>query len=177
MRKLTHDELLARQQNRNASKLPFAAILNNIRSLYNVGSIFRTADGAGINKLYLCGITGHPPDQKISKTALGAEERVSWEHSWDVLFVISRLKEEGYQIVLLEQTKESIPYQTFEPQFPVCLIVGNEISGISDQILSLCDAAVEIEMAGHKNSLNVTVAFGVVAYHIRDSYASHHVGS
>src|SRR3989338_9467592 len=106
MRKLTHDELLARQQNRNASKLPFAAILNNIRSLYNVGSIFRTADGAGINKLYLCGITGHPPDQKISKTALGAEERVSWEHSWDVLFVISRLKEEGYQIVLLERSEE-----------------------------------------------------------------------
>ena len=177
MRKLTHEELLARQQNQNAAKLPFVAVFNNIRSLYNVGSMFRTADGVGIDKLYLCGITGHPPDPKISKTALDAEERVSWEHSWDILSVIRRLKEENYQIVLLEQTKESVSYQSFEPKFPVCLIVGNEISGISDQILSLCDAAIEVEMAGHKNSLNVTVAFGVVAYHIRNSYSNRYVGS
>ncbi|MBI4358185.1 MAG: RNA methyltransferase [Candidatus Omnitrophica bacterium] len=177
MQKLSHQELITRQQNQNPSTLPFVAVLNNVRSLYNVGSIFRTADGVGISKLYLCGITGHPPDLKISKTALGAEGRVSWEHSWDIVSIIRRLREENYQIILLEQMKESIPYQTFEPKFPVCLIIGNEISGISEQILSFCDASVEIEMAGHKNSLNVTVAFGIAAYYIRSSFSHQHVGS
>lgn len=170
MQKLTHEELIARQANQNESKLPFTAILNNIRSLYNVGSMFRTADGVGIEKLWLCGITGTPDQgrEKIEKTALGAEQTVCWDHSWDVLSVIRDLKAQGYQIVLLEQTKQSVPFQDFRSKPPVCLVVGNEISGVSDQILSLCDSAIEIGMAGHKNSLNVTVAFGVAAYHFRN---------
>jgi len=184
MDKLTHQQLIERQKNQSFPKLPLTVVLNNIRSLYNVGSIFRTSDGIGVEKLWLCGITGTPQKgtsnnsclspfggeerSRIEKTALGAEKIVPWEHSWDILSVVRNLKQSGYQIVLLEQTKQSISYQEFEPKFPVCLVVGNEIDGISDELLSLSDAAIEIEMAGTKNSLNVTVAFGVVAYHIRN---------
>ena len=169
MRKLSHQELQDRQKNQAAYKPPFTAILNNIRSLYNVGSIFRTADGVGLEKLWLCGITGIPPDNQISKTALGAEKGVPWEYGRHAVDVMKKLKEQGYQIVLLEQTAESIPYEEFKPEGPVCLVAGNEVTGVSDELLKYSDAAVEIEMAGQKNSLNVTVAFGVVAYHIRHS--------
>lgn len=169
MRKLSHPELLARQQTRQGEpKLPFCAVLNNIRSLYNVGSIFRTADGAGVEKLWLCGITGHPPDTQISKTALGAEARVLWEYRRDTREVLRELKSRGYKIVFLEQLAESIPYQDYHPTAPVCLVMGNEISGVSDELIALCDETLEIEMAGAKNSLNVSVAFGVVAYHFRN---------
>ncbi len=168
MKKLTHQEILARQhQKLQEARLPFCVVLNDIRSLFNVGSIFRTADGAGIEKLWLCGITGYPPQSEISKTALGAEARVAWEHVRDVKKVITNLKQKHYQIVLLEQMTQSIPYQKFHPQSPVCLVVGNEIGGISDEIVDLCDAAVDIEMTGIKNSLNASVAFGIVVYHFR----------
>ena len=174
MRKLTHQEIVQRQEKKSqATRLPLTVVLNNIRSLFNVGSIFRTADGAGVEKIYLCGYTGFPPQSQISKTALGAEQRVPWEHEKDVVKVIARLKQEGYQIVLLEQLEQSIDYHEFElrsPRGPVCLVVGNEIEGVSEGLLPYCDAAVEIEMAGVKNSLNVSVAFGVVAYHL-----SHHL--
>ena len=147
--------------------LPFSIILNNVRSLYNVGSLFRTADGVGVEKLWLCGITGIPPDPQISKTALGAEQSVPWEYRRKASEAIRELKSHSYKIVLLEQTAGSIPYQEFEPEGPVCLVLGNEIGGVDDELLPLCDAAVEIEMAGLKNSLNVAVAFGIVAYHLR----------
>ncbi len=167
MRKLSHQELVNRQKNRSAGPLPFCVLLNNIRSLYNVGSIFRTADGAGIEKLWLCGITGIPPDNQISKTALGAEKSVAWEYRREAVPLIQELKLKGYQIILLEQTEKSIPFQDFSPEFPVCLVLGNEIEGVSENLLPFCDQAVEIEMAGEKNSLNVTVAFGVLAYYLR----------
>lgn len=149
-------------------KLPFIALLNNIRSLYNVGSLLRTADGAGLEKIWLCGITGIPPSSKISKTALGAENRVAWEFHRDARVCLKDLKRQGYQIALLEQTEKSIPYETFAPQGPVCLVAGNEIQGVEEGLLPYCDLALEIEMAGLKNSLNVTVAFGIAAYHIRN---------
>lgn len=169
MRKLNHQELTQRQTlKRQEPKLPFTAALNNIRSLYNVGSIFRTADGVGIEKLWLCGITGHPPDSQISKTALGAEKEVPWAYHQNACSVLRELKAKGYQIVLLEQLAESVPYQDYEPEASVCLVIGNEISGVSDELISLCDRTIEIEMTGLKNSLNVAVAFGVVAYHIRN---------
>ncbi len=141
--------------------------MKNIRSLYNVGSIFRTADGAGVEKICLCGITGHPPNNQISKTALGAEEHVPWEYHEDVKTVIADLKERGYQILLLEQTDHSIPYQQFKPTKPVCLILGHEVEGVAEDIVPLCDGAIDIEMAGIKNSLNVSVAFGIIAYDFR----------
>ena len=169
MRKLSHPELVSRQEMlRKEPKLPFCAVLNDIRSLYNVGSIFRTADGVGIEKMWICGITGHPPDSQISKTALGAENEVPWEYRRDAREVLRELKALGYRIVFLEQLAESIPYQDYKPCAPVCLILGNEISGVSEDLIGLCDTTLEIEMAGAKNSLNVTVAFGIVAYHIRN---------
>ena len=169
MRKLSHPELLARQQVlQKEPKLPFCGVLNDIRSLYNVGAIFRTADGAGLEKLWICGITGHPPDTQISKTALGAENTVPWEYRRSVCEVLRELKAKGYQIVFLEQLAESVPYQDFRSSGPICLVLGNEIAGVSEELLALCDRTIEIEMAGAKNSLNVSVAFGVVAYHLRN---------
>ena len=167
MKKLTHQQIIARQSLKSKEeRLPFCAVLNNIRSLYNVGSIFRTADGAGLEKLWLCGITGCPPNNMISKTALGAENLIPWEHRQDAIELLRQLKGKGYKIVLLEQIGGSILYQDFKPEGKTCLVVGNEISGVSDELLSLCDVALEIEMRGAKNSLNVSVAFGIAAYHI-----------
>ena len=168
MRKLTHEEIVARQKDRfSLPRLPFVVVLNNIRSLYNVGSIFRTADGVGVEKIFICGITGHPPSKGIAKTALGAEKSVSWEYREDIGPLLKELKKDRYQIVLLEQAEHSRPYEEFEPRSPVCLVVGNEIEGAGESVLPLCDEALEIEMSGSKNSLNVAVAFGVAAYHIR----------
>jgi tRNA G18 (ribose-2'-O)-methylase SpoU len=166
MRKLTHQEIVARQEQKSReARLPFTVVLNNIRSLYNVGSIFRTADGAGVEKIWLCGYTGYPPQSQIAKTALGAEQRVPWEHHQDAVVVIQQLKKQGYTIVLLEQLDQSIEYHQFVPPGPVCLVVGNEIEGISEGLLPYCDCALEIAMSGVKNSLNVAVAFGIIAYH------------
>ncbi|MBI3307464.1 MAG: RNA methyltransferase [Candidatus Omnitrophica bacterium] len=177
MRKLTHEELLARQkESGRAPKLPFSVILNDVRSLYNVGSIFRTADGAGVEKVWLCGITGFPPDSKISKTALGAELSVPWEYCRNVLDCVKMLKAQNYQIILLEQTIKSISYDEFSPAAPVALLLGNEISGIQNEIVSLCDGAIEIPMGGAKNSLNVTVAFGIAAYHFRKKLLAQSAG-
>ena len=167
MHKLAHEQIVARQKIlAQEPKISLCVVLDNIRSLFNVGSIFRTCDGLGVEKIWLCGLTGHPPQSEISKTALGAEEHVSWEHRRDTVATIKELKKK-YQIVLLEQMDESISYEKFIPKRPVCLIVGNEVEGVSDEIVELADAAIEIPMAGVKNSLNVTVAFGVAAYHIR----------
>ena len=169
MRKLTHDEILHRQKEKQAEgKVPLVVVLNNIRSLYNVGAIFRTADGAGVQKIWITGITGHPPNNMISKTALGAEESVNWEYNPDIFNVVKQLKKEGYEIAFLEHIESSIPYQAYSPNKPVAIILGNEIDGISDSLLAECDQAIEIEMAGLKNSLNVSVAFGIVAYHLRN---------
>lgn len=168
MRKLTHRELQDRQHKKTGGdRLPFCLVINNVRSLYNVGSLFRTADGAGLEKIWLCGITGFPPSAQISKTALGAEARIPWEYRQNALTLLTELKAKGYQIVLLEQTAQSIPHQDFSPAAPVCLVVGNEITGVADALLQVSDAAIEIEMAGVKNSLNVAVAFGIAAYDIR----------
>ena len=177
MNKLSHRELLARQARHQAEeRLPFSVLLNNIRSLYNVGSIFRTADAAGVEKIWLCGITGRPGTarSKIEKTALGAEKSVPWEYRQSAVSVIRELKAKGYEIVFLEQMKESISYELFEPRPPVCLVLGNEIAGVDEEMLALCDRAIEIPMAGLKNSLNVTVAFGVAAYHIRTHLTASH---
>lgn len=150
-------------------------ILDNIRSLHNVGSIFRTADGAGVEKLYLCGITPGPLNRfkevvpEIAKTALGAENTVAWEKADDTLGVIKQLKKRGYKIVAIEQDAKAVPYyqmkvSTFE-RSKVALVLGEEVKGLSSAILKKCDTIVEIPMRGTKESLNVSVAFGVVAFH------------
>jgi len=170
MRKLTHEEILGRQRLGGAQgKLPFAVVLNNIRSLYNVGSIFRSADGAGVSHIYLCGITGYPPSEKIAKTALGAQQHVAWSYHQDARTVLVQLKAQGFELTLLEQTDASIDVEDYLPRPPVALIVGNEIEGVSASIVDCCDKAIEIGMGGAKNSLNVSVAFGIAAFHIKNS--------
>ncbi|VAX35200.1 tRNA/rRNA methyltransferase [hydrothermal vent metagenome] len=168
MKKLTHQELVDRQKKHNTNDLlPFCIVLNNIRSLHNVGSIFRTADGAGIEKIWLCGITGYPPNPQLAKTALGAEEHVVWEYKRSAKAIIGQLKSQGYHIVFIEQMQGGINYRNFQPQGPVCLVLGNEVEGVQEDIVPLCDQAIEIEMVGIKNSLNVAVAFSIIAYHLR----------
>jgi tRNA G18 (ribose-2'-O)-methylase SpoU len=168
-------------------KKDLRAILCNIRSAHNVGSMFRTADGAGISKLYLCGYTPTPTGTKeprnlrtkkqllkaqrdIAKTALGAETFVPWETYKQTTRLIRKLKKEGVRVVALEQAPQSIPYTTFKPKFPLCLIVGNEVTGIPKSILNLADEIIEIPMRGKKESLNVAVAFGIAAYRIASFY-------
>jgi len=171
VRKITHEEIVSRQVKKaDFRKLPLCVVLNNIRSLHNVGTIFRTADGAGVEKLWLCGITGYPPQGGISKTALGAEDHVPWEYREDVLKLLQDLKAQGYQIVLLEQMHGSVSHDEFRADFPVCLVIGNEIDGITEGLQKFCDAAIEIEMDGIKNSLNVAVAFGIAVYQLRRQF-------
>lgn len=171
MRKITHEENVARQTEKmREPRIPVHVILDDIRSLHNVGSIFRTCDGVGIKKLWLCGITGFPPNNQIHKTALGAEDQVDWEYVENIESLIKRLKTEGFEIVALEQTQASIFHTKYIPQFPVALVVGNEVEGVNQSVADGCDQSIEIEMAGLKNSLNVSVAFGIVAYHLRVGY-------
>lgn len=151
-----------KQQGKN----PVVLVLDNIRSMHNVGSAFRTCDAFNVEKLYLCGITATPPQKEIAKTALGATESVDWEYAEEVVVLASRLKTEGYSIVLVEQTDDSVMLQDFDfaRYEKIALFVGNEVFGISDGLLPLCDAAVEIPQFGTKHSLNVAVATGIVLW-------------
>ena len=144
----------------------FYVVCDNTRSLENIGSIFRTSDALGVNKIFLCGISGFPPNSKISKAALGAEKNIPFEHYWQTWRVIDKLKKEKVKIVVLEQTKRSTKYSNFTPKFPLALIVGNEIKGISPSVLKKADKIIDIPMFGKKESLNVAVAFGIVGYEI-----------
>jgi 23S rRNA (guanosine2251-2'-O)-methyltransferase len=143
-----------------------AILLDNIRSLLNVGAIFRTADGAGYDRVYLTGVTPTPPRREISKTALGAEESVPWEYYRDATEIIDRLKAEGWKIVALEQTPESMDYRSYRPNADVnlCIVVGSETGGTAPEILARCDACVELPMHGIKKSLNVATSAGILLY-------------
>jgi 23S rRNA (guanosine2251-2'-O)-methyltransferase len=146
----------------------FVLVLDNIRSLFNVGSLFRLADGAGVDKIYLGGITGQPPAPKIIKVSLGAEKSVPWEHCWQIWRKVDDLKKQGYQIVALEQTKESINYLKFKPTFPLVLIIGNEVKGVNPILLKRTNKTIELPMAGIKESLNVATAAGIAMYKINE---------
>jgi len=146
-----------------ANKTVFV-LAHNIRSLHNVGSIFRTSDGAGVKKIYLTGYSGVPPRKEITKTALGADESVAWEFHKDPIGVVEGLKKKGIQIVALEKNKKSTDFQEFKADYPVCMIIGNEIDGVEENLLQLSDAVVHIPMHGKKESLNVSVAFGIGIY-------------
>jgi len=148
---------------------PFYVVCDNIRSLENIGSIFRTADALGVDKIFLTGICGQPPHPKISKAALGAEKNIPWEHHWQVWRIIDKLKREKVSIVALEQTKKSLPYTQFKPRFPLALVVGNEIKGVSSSVLKRADQIIHLPMLGQKESLNVAVSFGIAGYYFRDS--------
>jgi 23S rRNA (guanosine2251-2'-O)-methyltransferase len=152
------------------AKLPVTLLLENVRSLYNVGAFFRTADGAAIEKIYLCGITGRPPKKEISKTALGAEETVAWEHSPEPVPVIRDLRARSYEIAAIETSVRGVDLFDWRPRFPVCLMFGNEVDGLGPEPAQLADTHVRIPMLGSKHSLNVATAGGVVVYELLRKY-------
>ncbi len=141
-------------------------VAHNIRSAYNIGAIFRTADAVGVDKIILGGYSPAPPHSGIAKTALGAEKWVLFEKKIQTWRAIKKLKSQGFQIVALEQSPKSINYQKFKPKFPLALILGNEVKGLSRSIIQHCDQIIEIPMVGRKESLNVSVAFGIAIYRI-----------
>ncbi|MDR2511305.1 MAG: RNA methyltransferase [Bacteroidales bacterium] len=146
-------------------KKRFVVLLDNIRSMHNIGAIFRTADAFLIEKLYLCGITACPPNREIHKSALGATESVDWEYYENGLDAVMHLKSNGYKIVALEQTHHSIALESFVyNDVPIALIVGNEINGVSDEVMKVIDEAVEITQYGTKHSLNVSVSTGIAMW-------------
>jgi tRNA G18 (ribose-2'-O)-methylase SpoU len=153
-------------------RFPVTVLLENIRSLYNVGSIFRTSDGACVERIFLCGYTGYPPRKEIEKTALGSTDSVPWVHEPDTMRALQLLKSEGYQLVALEHTDMSVSYREASFSYPLCLVLGNEVEGITDETVSLCDMAVAIPMYGIKQSLNVSVAYGIAVYHIIEQYGN-----
>jgi len=170
IRKLLHDEIQSSKPSleavRSLSRTPLIVVLDNIRSLHNVGAIFRTCDGILAERLFLCGITGYPPRKEIAKVALGATEVVPWEYSPSTEETVRTLKDKGVKICLLELCKESVDFKSADYSFPMALIVGNEVEGISDDIIKMADMAVSIKMLGRANSLNVATAFGITAYEI-----------
>lgn len=142
-------------------------ICDNIRSLKNIGSIFRTSDALGVKKIFLCGISGVPPNHKISKTALGAEKTIPFEYHKKTWRLIERLKRDNIYVAALEQDKKAIIYTKFKPKFPLAIIIGNEVKGISKKTRGKADKIIYLPMRGQKESLNVSVAFGVAGYYIR----------
>lgn len=142
-------------------------VVENVRSLWNVGSIFRTADGAGVHRLVLCGFTAHPPRDEIAKTALGADRVVPWEYWSKAVEACESLRDEGYQLVALETGPASVPLEELDLRPPVAFVVGHEVDGVSEATRMACDATAHLPMFGAKQSLNVAVAFGVAAYDVR----------
>jgi len=174
IRKLTFEEIFSRQPNldelNKMPRNPIYALAENIRSMYNVGSIFRSSDGARLEHLFLTGYTSYPPRKEIDKTALGATDSVPWSYSRDNSKVIDSLKEQKIKIVAVEHTDRSISYSEAEYEFPLCIVVGNEVDGISEELISRADMAVELPMMGIKQSLNVSSAYGIVLYHLLYKY-------
>lgn len=170
MKKLKLEELgrISVDQFKEAEKIPVCIVLDNVRSLHNVGSAFRTADAFRVEKIYLTGITGTPPHREIHKTALGATESVNWEYVEDSAEAVRQLKTEGYSIVAIEQTTESTSLQSFVPRTnqKLCLVFGNEVNGVREEIIDLADQALEIPQTGTKHSLNVSVCLGIVAWEV-----------
>lgn len=171
MRKLTHTEIARKRQQldaiEGAHRLPVTVVVDNVRSLYNIGSIFRTSDGVLLQKLILTGFTPTPPRKEIEKTALGATLSVPWEYVKEPHEAVLRLKNEGYKAYCLELADASVPYYSpVQADFPICLVLGNEITGVSKQTISVCDEALEIPQFGTKQSLNVAVAYGVAIFEL-----------
>jgi tRNA G18 (ribose-2'-O)-methylase SpoU len=153
-------------------RCPVFGLLDNIRSAWNVGSMFRSADAAGLSGLYLCGLTATPPRADIEKTALGASSAVPWDYWPETLAAVQTVRRRGMQVVALECVAEAALYDEFAYRFPLCYVVGHEVHGIAPEVLLACDAVVRIPMYGSKESLNVAVSFGLMAYQARRSWAA-----
>lgn len=175
MRKLSSKELGRKsvQEFRESAKMPIIAVLENVRSAYNVGSVFRTADAFLIEAIYLTGYTAKPPHKEIKKTALGAEETVAWKHFTLAKHAVEVLKQEGYKIFAIEQAAGSNKLQTvnFERGEKIAVIFGNEVSGVEQSTIALCDGCIEIPQLGMKHSLNIATAAGVVLWELVRSRA------
>lgn len=152
------------------TKLPVSVLLDNVRSMYNVGSFFRTMDAAGCERLYLSGITGRPPKRAIAKTALGADESVPWTPVADPSKAVEELRQQGCEIVAIETRVHAVDLFDWNPRFPVCLLFGHEVDGLQAGLLDRCDSLVRIPMLGRKHSLNVATAGGVVIYELLRKY-------
>ncbi|MCA6423571.1 MAG: RNA methyltransferase [Flavobacterium sp.] len=168
MRKLENIELERKSVTafKEATKTPIIIILDDIRSLHNIGSVFRTADAFLIEKIYLCGITAIPPNKEIHKTALGATETVTWEYHKEVTEVIKNLKKDNFSIFAIEQVENAIFLQNFqvEKDIKYALVFGNEVYGVSQKAIELCDGSIEIPQLGTKHSLNISVSAGIVVW-------------
>jgi 23S rRNA (guanosine2251-2'-O)-methyltransferase len=170
MRKLSMDELNRKsvQEFKASEKIPIIVVLDNIRSMHNVGSVFRSADAFLVEGIYLCGYTPQPPHRDINKTALGATETVAWKYFQDIAAAISLLRDDGYLIFAVEQVEDSIPLQTFSlKQYKrLAVVFGNEVSGVGEEALKGCDGCIEIPQSGMKHSLNISVAAGIVLWEL-----------
>jgi 23S rRNA (guanosine2251-2'-O)-methyltransferase len=170
MKKLKLEELgrISVNEFKEAEKLPVCIVLDNVRSLHNVGSAFRTADAFRVEKIYLTGITGTPPHREIQKSALGATESVAWEYIESPAQAVHQLKTQGYTIVIVEQTTESIKLYEFTPKLEkkYCLVFGNEVEGVSEDVIVLGDIALEIPQSGTKHSLNISVCLGIIVWEV-----------
>jgi 23S rRNA (guanosine2251-2'-O)-methyltransferase len=168
MKKLKLEELgrISITEFKDAEKLPVCILLDNVRSLHNVGSTFRTADAFRIEKIFLTGITGTPPHREIQKSALGATESVVWEYTENSAEAVKSIKASGYEIIIIEQTTTSKSVHSFTPMSgkKYCLVFGNEVDGVSDDVIALGDQALEIPQVGTKHSLNISVCLGIVAW-------------
>jgi len=172
MKKLSHTEISRNRSTldtlHKVNKLPVVVVLDSIRSSYNVGSIFRTSDGAMIEKLVATGYTPHPPKKEVLKTALGSQDSVDWEYVKNPVEIVNEYKAKGYKICALEQTNKSKAHHSLSKNiFPLCLIIGNEITGVKQELIDLCDFSIEIPQYGIKQSLNVAVAYGVSIFELR----------
>ena len=169
-RKLSMDELNRKSVDefRRSEKIPVVVVLENIRSMYNVGSVFRTADAFLIEAIYICGYTAHPPRKEIDKTALGATETVAWKYFKTTHEAIKELKESNCKVYAIEQTDKSIPLEKFREinEDKVALVFGNEVSGVDADTIALCDGCIEIPQFGMKHSLNISVAAGIVLWEV-----------
>jgi 23S rRNA (guanosine2251-2'-O)-methyltransferase len=170
MQKLSMEELnrLTPEQFRRSHKTPIVAVLENIRSAYNVGSVFRTADAFLLEAIYITGYTAIPPHKEIKKTALGAEETVSWHHFNNASEAIKHLKEQQYQVYAVEQVKDSISLEkiTFDEKAKIAVVFGNEVTGVEQETILQCDGCIEIPQLGMKHSLNIATAAGVVLWEL-----------
>jgi len=168
MRKLRNEELprLSIDDFRKRGKMPFVLVLDNVRSCNNVGSVFRTSDAFLVRKIYLCGITATPPDKEIHKTALGAENSVDWKYFKTTEEAVDALKEEGYIIVAVEQVESSISLNEYRPapEEKLALIFGNEVNGVQQEVVNMCDITIEIPQFGTKHSFNIAVSAGIVLW-------------
>jgi tRNA G18 (ribose-2'-O)-methylase SpoU len=168
MQKLKLDQLnrVSVGEFKEQEKLPVVVVLDNVRSMHNVGSVFRTADGFSVSRVVLCGITAQPPHREIEKTALGATQSVDWEHVSDTLVAIDRLKQQGYHILAIEQAHGSVMLNVYQPSKSekFALVFGNEVNGVSDEVMAVVDGCIEIPQFGTKHSFNIVISAGIVLW-------------